>query len=731
MKNFLNTVIFYFIVTTVYLISCRAQDSSFVLSTGKTQIYYPTYLGNGHFSITSTQLGTLPSESYMIKFYDEGKDDIPRIAALPSWNEINYFDGEKWLNDSDLDSEEITNYKQTLDMFTASLETRYTWNTTQNKKSDIQITTFVSRSNKNLGVIKFQLTPNFSDSVKLTFPIAERERPNRIKLALLKKIDDFGDPNEWPKFWYPGFAEITEVNAEKNDRSAQITVEARTEGRHTKVGIAAEIFFEQSNFSPIISIQKDSNFAAVIMKFKTEAGKNYTFYKLVSIVPEFETSDNPIDKAVKIAEDSKSKGYERLFAEHKAAWNDLWQTDIIIEGDDELQKIVRSMIYYLLCSADSGTNFGIPPMGLSSAGYYGHIFWDSDIYMLPPLLLMHPKIGKSLVKFRYNTLPAALKNAKINNYDGAMYPWESDEIGNETTPYFAYQNALKENHIVGDVAFAQWQYFCATKDTNYLREFGAEIIKQTADFWLSRVTYNKQKDRYEIHNVISVSEDEKDVNNETYTNSIAKINLELAVKATRILNLPVNPEWQKVADKMFIPFNAEKEFHPLHESSGAGEGATRFWSSVVNLLAYPLQMNMSENTKRNDLYYAVRSLEIHGAGTMMGINFLPVIAAELGSDSLMNYIIDKTLRGYLKPPFNVLSETHENKSVNFLTGAGSFLQQVIFGYTGLRITDKGIEEKYRPMLPKSVRKLTLKNFSINNYRCDIIVENNTLKKIIR
>ena len=114
----------------------------------------------------------------------------------------------------------------------------------------------------------------------------------------------------------------------------------------------------------------------------------------------------------------------------------------------------------------------------------------------------------------------------------------------------------------------------------------------------------------------------------------------------------------------------------------------------------------------------------------MGSNFLSIIAAELGSDSLLNLTINKTLKGYLKPPFNVLSETHKNKSVNFLTGAGSFLQQIIFGYTGLRITEAGIVEKYKPMLPENVNKLTLKNFIINNKKCDIVVENNQLKKVI-
>ena len=422
------------------------------------------------------------------------------------------------------------------------------------------------------------------------------------------------------------------------------------------------------------------------------------------MVPEFENSGNLVNTAISILNKSRESGYENLLIKHETEWDKLWHTDIIIYGDNELQKIVHSMMFYLLCSADENTDFGI-------------------------LLLMHPPIAKSLVMFRYHTLNSAIENAKLNDYKGAMYPWESDEIGKEATPYFAYKNAVKENHISGDVAFAQWQYFIATADTAYMQNFGAKIIRETADFWASRVTYNNEKDRYEIHNVISVSESDKDVNNETYTNAIAKINLELAVKVSKLLDLPVNPKWEKISEKIFIPFNAEKEFHPLYENVGAGEGASRFWSSVVNLLDYPLQMKMSENTKRNDLTHAVKSLEINGAGAMMGSNFLSIIAAELGSDSLLNLTISKTLKGYLKPPFNILSETQKNKSVNFLTGAGSFLQQVMFGYTGLRITDKGLVAKYNPMLPIRVKKLILRNFRFRNQTYDFIVEKDKLTTI--
>ncbi|HKI77630.1 MAG TPA: hypothetical protein VKA26_03730 [Ignavibacteriaceae bacterium] len=726
MNKFIKLLSFIFFVVSAN--SIFPQDSGFILTTGKTQVYYPCYIGNGHFSISSSQLGTKSTESYLVKFYDEGKNDIPRIAALPEWNEINYFDGNKWLNDLDINSGEISNYSQELDMLNGLLHTSYTWNDSPNRQTDIDIVCFISRSNKNLAVIKYEFKPDFTGEVKLNFSLKEREKPERIDLAKLDKIN-FPNPNEWPYFWYPGFTKITKIGAEKTNYGANLWALTESSGRNTKAGIASEIFYGNKELNPEISVFNQSNAAYAEFNIKSLAGKKYVFYKIVSVAPEFEFEDGLVNKAIKILNKSRKSGFEKLFLDHKAEWNKLWNTDIIVEGNNELQRIIHSMMFYLLCSIDKNTDFGMPPMGLSTSGYFGHIFWDSDIYMIPPLLLMHPQIAKSIIKFRYNTLPGAIENAKINGYKGAMYPWESDEIGKEATPYFAYQNAIKENHIVGDVAFAQWQYFLATNDTAYLRNYGADIIRQTADFWVSRVVYNKEKDRYEIHKLISVAESDKDVNNETYTNAVAKINLELAIKVSKLLSLTEDPEWEKINKKMFIPFNAEKEFHPLYENAGAGEGASRFWSSVVNLLDYPLQIKMSENTKRNDLGHAVKSLEVNGAGAMMGSNFLAIIAAELGNDFLMNLTINKTLKGYLKPPFNALSEAQSNNSVNFLTGAGSFLQQVIFGYTGLRITDDGLMARYKPMLPHGITKLKLQNFKFRNKTYDFIVQNGQLTKI--
>jgi hypothetical protein len=118
----------------------------------------------------------------------------------------------------------------------------------------------------------------------------------------------------------------------------------------------------------------------------------------------------------------------------------------------------------------------------------------------------------------YVTLPAAQERAHQHGYKGAMYPWESDPFnGTDQTPFFAHENAQREIHINGDVAIAQWQYYLATQDREWLREYGYPVIRATADFWVSRVVYQKTADRYEILHVTSPDEAYNDVSNDSFT----------------------------------------------------------------------------------------------------------------------------------------------------------------------------------------------------------------------
>ena len=131
---------------------------------------------------------------------------------------------------------------------------------------------------------------------------------------------------------------------------------------------------------------------------------------------------------------------------------------------------------------------------------------------------------------------------------------------------------------------------------------------------------------------------------------------------------------------------------------------------------------MSEEAKRNNLANAVKLQDAKGMGAMMGGTLFPVVAAEIGDRKTFDRLIPISYQGYLRPPFNAFSETPTNNGTNFVTGAGGLLQQVIFGYTGLRLGEDGLTKKFEPMLPTGVTRLNLKNFRIRNKRFDFEVK---------
>ncbi len=431
---------------------------------------------------------------------------------------------------------------------------------------------------------------------------------------------------------------------------------------------------------------------------------------------------DPLARARAVVRGAAARGYRTLAAEHTAAWHRLWQTDLVVQGDPELQRVIHTMLFYLLASVREGTDESIPPMGLSSAGYYGHVFWDADTWMFPPLLVLHPAVARSMVGFRYRALGAARRNAARNGYRGAMYPWESDELGDETTPHFAWQNALYENHVTGDVALAQWQYYLATGDSAWLARSGYPVLAATADFWASRATFDSSTGRYGIRHVVSVDEGLIGIGNDTYTNAIARQNLEFAMLASRRLGRAPDPRWSRVAAGLYIPFDSAGHYHPTYEGAPPERRG-----SVVPLLAYPLGIPMSEQAKRNDLNAAIGLLLKEGSGAMMTTSLYPAIAAELGDRALVDTLLPLSYRDHLRPPFDALAETPTNQAVHFLTGAGAFLQQVVFGWSGLRLGEDGLRPAFRPVLPTRIRRLTLRHVSVRGRVVDIVVEGDSAR----
>ncbi len=688
------------------------SDSAFQLSTNDPRRSPSPFIGNGRLGAVIPPLGIGASPSYKAGLYEHGPDDVPRIVAIPTWNGIGVHDGKDWLETGQAPDGGIRTYRQVVDMRTGTAHTSYDW-VNGGRRTAVRVETFISRADQHLTAIRVDLTPQQEGRLRVRFVLAGWPPPKRLPLAKRRRADPAWKPAD---IWYPGHMLVRSREAVREQRGARLWLTSTPVGRTTVLAQAAAITWALDLRNPVASTTASGDTAFVEIAFDAFPGHTYRFSQVASIVSSDEAR-RPLEQANREVEAAQTRGVDRLAADNARAWLSRWQTDIEVTGNPELQRVVRSMLFYLLCSADSGTKLGIPPMGLSSAGYYGHIFWDSDTWMFPSLLLTHPDIAQSLVAFRGRTLLAARDNARLNGFRGAMYPWEADERGAETTPHFAVQNARSEIHVNGDVALAQWQYYQATGDSTWLATDGFPVIRETADFWVSRSVCDASDDRCHIKNVVSVAEGLIGVTDDAYTNAVARKNLEIAAAASKKLGKPADPRWSLLATKLHLPYDSASQFFRTYE--GAPD-STLGW--VTPLLAYPLAVPMSPRAKRAQLEQAIDQLLKEGPGAMMGSTILAVGAAELNDRAMVDSLLPFSYRTHMKGPFLMLSETPTNNAVNFVTGAGGFLQQVIFGWTGLRLRDGGLEPAFPALLPSSVKRLVLRNVSVLGKRYDVTVD---------
>lgn len=689
-----------------------ARDSAFLLSTNDPSRAPSAFIGNGHVGIVIPPLGIGASTSLIAGLYEHGASDVPRIAAAPAWNAIDVFDGDRWLASSAPDSGALRLYAQSIDMRTGTASTSYDW-IDGTRRTSVHVQMFVSRADPHLAAVRLVLVPHTAGRVRVRFALANWPPPTRLPLDTLTRTKPEWGPRE---LWYPGHMVVRSRRASRESNGARLAMTVAPDGRTTLLAESATISWARGLRGATARTAATGDTAMVELSFDASPGEAYAFSELVSIVSSAQSS-NASALPAKSSAVARSLGYDVLAARNAAAWGARWETDIEIDGDPELEREARSMLFYLMCSADSGTGLAIPPMGLSSAGYYGHVFWDSDTWMFPALVLTHPDIARSLVDFRARTRGAAEANARANGYRGAMYPWEADELGHETTPHFAAQNAHSEIHVNGDVALAQWQYYLATGDSAWLARVGFPVIRATADFWASRATYDSARSRYDINNVVSVAEGLVGVNDDAYTNAVARRNLEAATEASKRLGAKADPRWSDVASKLHMPFDSATQSYRTYE--GAPDTST---ANITPLLSYPLGVPMTDHAKRTHLERTVRNIADEAAGAMMGVTLLSVDAAELGDRALVDSLLPYSYRSHTHGPFLMLSETPTNGAVNFLTGAGGFLQQVIFGYTGLRLGDGGLEPKFAPVLPSHITRLVLRNLHVRGKRYDVIVD---------
>jgi trehalose/maltose hydrolase-like predicted phosphorylase len=715
-----------------------APESTFILSASAEDFgnYFPSYLANGYFSTMTAPRGTEGNLAYMVAFMDYAKDDIARPAAIPGWSEIDYSSGDSaaghfWMNQVPLIPALFRDYLQTLNMRDATLTTSYRY-VDHERSTQVKVVTFVSQASSHLAATQISLTPDFDGTVQLSFAL-NLWAPYQPRLPLAKLTGDemqeavaahdmqlVAIPPATPDraaVWYHGDTHVSGQNSDAQQLTLSLDGRAQ---QGLSMAEAAAIRLPEGIPPAEIAVYQSPYRLALNLKVRVQKDKTYTFSKFVAASREGWGGDAVADLA--LAMNARSAGFDALLDRHRAAWHDLWKSDIEIDGDVRAQTAVHSDLYYLLATSTADTRWPMGACGLST-GYTGHAFWDSDTWIFPALLLLHPERAKSLVVFRAHTLPAAQARAAARALKGAMYPWESDpENGSEQTPHFAYVLGEREIHVNADIAIAQWQYWLATQDRDWLKNYGWPVIRNVADFWVSRANWNPAQRRYEIVHVTSVAESYNDVPNDTFTNVSAQKALRIAATAAALVGERPDPHWAEVAAKLYIPFSQTEQ---RHLDFDAGVPRAPLEGSTLGLLMYPsLDLPMSAQVRRNDFNYTMISVK-EGHHRPHGMSLAPasIAAAAVGDTaSAVEWLQNNFSSGLIKPPFNVRTETANNNTGYFVTSSGGFLQNLLYGFSGLRIQEKGLAEAYAPVLPPEWKSMTLKDIAFRGRRYDITID---------
>jgi len=445
---------------------------------------------------------------------------------------------------------------------------------------------------------------------------------------------------------------------------------------------------------------------------------------------------------------AQARGMSDLIARHCEAWSARWEaSDVRVEGDPEAQRALRFAAYHLLSAADpSDDRVSIGARALTGVAYSGHVFWDTEIYMLPFFALTWPEAARALLMYRHRTLPAARTKAARYGARGAFYAWESADTGEDVTPAsvmgpagvpIPIKVAQQEQHISADVAFGVWNYWRITGDDAFLLEAGAEIIIETARFWASRAEPGNDGKRH-IRDVIGPDEYHENVDDDAYTNGMARWNLRTAAAAVHDLatrwpepwaelraQLGLNDaevdEWSAAARDLYIGLDPKTGLIEQFRGYFALKDLpiSSFVSRTVPvdvllsldrvmrlpiikqpdvlMLIYLLWDEFAPEVREaNFRYYEPRCA--HGSSLSPCIHAL--LAARLGDMTLAEK--------YFRQASQIdLSDNMGNATGGVhIGGLGGLWQAAVFGFAGLRLSEDG--PQLDPKLPPAWRELSFR-----------------------
>jgi len=498
-------------------------------------------LGNGYLG----SRGALEERIEHSGTYLAGIYDNERIVNSP-----NPICLDIWVEGSKLDIDQVLEHKRALDM-RRGLLLRHTVFKQNKRRFDYRSKRFFSPVNRHLG------------GILATFKSLDKD----VEVVVRSKIEGKGKKDLFGRPLNQYF--VTEVG----EKGGLLYLVANTSELGIELCFATSLEILDGD-KPVgtLSFSFDSETSVAEVRFIAKKGKSYRINKLISI---FTSKDTKSAKRACLGALENRKP-SSLLRSHQDAWKRKWNNfDIEVKGDKDVQRSIRFCLYHLLIAAPpKRIDTSIAPNTLTGDTYQGHIFWDTEIYMLPFFIYSWPSKAKDLILYRYKRLGNARLAAKERRYAGSLWPWESAQDGREATPdwWVNFDGSKmkvwtkeREHHISGDLVYAIALYYQFTKDEKFILEQGAEIVFETARFWASRVTRNAKSKKYEIRDVIGPNEFQKKVDNNFYTNFLAGWVLKYAHTLFHFIKQKHPSKFEAIVEKIGLSDREPKRWKEISE----------------------------------------------------------------------------------------------------------------------------------------------------------------------
>lgn len=624
----------------------------------------------------------------------------------------------------------VESFTRALDLRTGVLTRRVTWRSPSGDRATFTFERFASLADEHALLLRVTVLPEFNGIVE-------------FRAGLNGNARTAGAQGEtavhWE--WLEQYSDGERVILHNHTLASKIEIGLAMRWLTLHGGELARAFWDVEN-EPM-----------VMTRVQAFAGQEIVCEKYVGVYTSRDVEPaRVIERAVQAVNGISS--WRDAYAMNAAGWQREWErTDVVIEGDDEAELALRFNLFQMLIAAprhDDRVSIGAKT--LSGFGYRGHAFWDTEIFMLPLFIYTAPHIAKNLLNYRYRLLDAARAKARANGFEGAQFPWESGDTGDEVTPawipHYADRTKLVriwtgdiEIHISADIAYAAHQYWVASGDDAWMIAKGAELILDTAKFWASRAEWDAEHARCEYNDVIGPDEYHEHVNNNYYTNRMAQWNLQTALDVlewlrqrapakagelvTRLdLTAARLAKWREVSEKIYLPAQAnglilqfedylarrDVDFAALEPRTISvqqhfGIKETNETQALkqpdVLMLLHLLREQYSDDVVRvNYEYYTPRT--DHTFGSSLGPSIQAILACEVGKPAEAYEHFMRALRADL---FDVRGNANDGIHA---ASAGGAWQAAVFGFGGLRVRQDGWAAT--PRLPKHWRRLAFRFF---------------------